>query len=882
MADTFTSAQLGIGVPASGGGFPRVSADEQARRNAETAGILQFELDTGRGDPTEIRKNLAKMTSDNPFKLAGGDPNKVGQTDDGFGGNAFNKGPVGAGGGGAGETFSSADLGITPQLGFVEGFMKAIKSPGEAIKHGMVGNLRRAAQAGKFNQKLSEIFQSVPETIKHFSMPELVDAAKKDPGGMAANFINSIMGDPEQLLIPLGIGGSVARAGGRAAGLPGKMAGSAAEAATVGSALNTMIAASEQFDKTGKIDWRQLAEPAESGGMFGAAFGAAAPVISKLFPKKDSRANTPRQTVVDDIVPDTQPTPGGLMVDKVNDVLGMKDTDALRNAQATAYRLMTQNASAKAVEAARKKNPLVGQVIDEQMARRAEAIEGMKETRQGEHLGPDGEPLPAGAPRVGVGATGTDMVAPKTEPLNIIRLADKRGIQLSDSTKMGLMAAGAGGLYAMMNPDEVESGMGAAAAGAALAVKGKGGMWHPEAVRRLSKPLENRIITGEGASRLADGSPAFPEKLKQETEALDWSKKAIRNYLNKYAGTEGDPLKDVEIPHGTGVARWEALTDALINKQTAAEYKVGDGRNSVVAQQRDLLKNVPDNEPVYSTSVLSRVEGSPEYANRSIQSYLSHVGDYLRQNVDPAKLSQYDLVRAVKETAANDARVAREMEKASTASTAQMPVHKAYPDGYKWVEVKLPEKLTPEQAAGVRRMTDKELKGEYAKDMDLGDYTPGEVAYVAVDSKGKPIVNSYTEQLAGAATPEQAWLAGRLAEEGNTMGHCVGGYCEGVASGESKIYSLRDDKGRSHVTVEAAPADVRSNRHNPDTFWRNASPEYQAKYPEPSGNEISTRDAINWHRAIIGSPEYRTFMKEQPSDLLQIKGKQYLSRSSQD
>lgn len=40
------------------------------------------------------------------------------------------------------------------------------------------------------------------------------------------------------------------------------------------------------------------------------------------------------------------------------------------------------------------------------------------------------------------------------------------------------------------------------------------------------------------------------------------------------------------------------------------------------------------------------------------------------------------------------------------------------------------------------------------------------------------------------------------------MGHCVGGYCEGVASGDSRIFSLRDKEGRSHVTVETRPETV--------------------------------------------------------------------------
>jgi hypothetical protein len=42
-----------------------------------------------------------------------------------------------------------------------------------------------------------------------------------------------------------------------------------------------------------------------------------------------------------------------------------------------------------------------------------------------------------------------------------------------------------------------------------------------------------------------------------------------------------------------------------------------------------------------------------------------------------------------------------------------------------------------------------------------------------------------------------------LNAEGDYMGHCVGEYCDGVMSGDTRIFSLRDPKGKSMVTVEA-------------------------------------------------------------------------------
>jgi hypothetical protein len=48
-------------------------------------------------------------------------------------------------------------------------------------------------------------------------------------------------------------------------------------------------------------------------------------------------------------------------------------------------------------------------------------------------------------------------------------------------------------------------------------------------------------------------------------------------------------------------------------------------------------------------------------------------------------------------------------------------------------------------------------------------------------------------------------LEDALKYEGETMGHCVGGYCPDVVEGRSRIYSLRDKKGQPHVTIEVAP-----------------------------------------------------------------------------
>jgi hypothetical protein len=71
--------------------------------------------------------------------------------------------------------------------------------------------------------------------------------------------------------------------------------------------------------------------------------------------------------------------------------------------------------------------------------------------------------------------------------------------------------------------------------------------------------------------------------------------------------------------------------------------------------------------------------------------------------------------------------------------------------------------------------------------LDSGEYT-------YFDPTGKRVAHPDADQLAKA-----------LKLEGDSMGHCVGGYCPDVMSGRVKIFSLRDPKGRAHATIEVEP-----------------------------------------------------------------------------
>ncbi len=70
-----------------------------------------------------------------------------------------------------------------------------------------------------------------------------------------------------------------------------------------------------------------------------------------------------------------------------------------------------------------------------------------------------------------------------------------------------------------------------------------------------------------------------------------------------------------------------------------------------------------------------------------------------------------------------------------------------------------------------------------------GDYQDKEVVYKF--DNGFTIVDVNTENDLGV--------------EGEKMGHCVGSYCDDVASGRTTIYSLRDARNEPHATIEILP-----------------------------------------------------------------------------
>jgi hypothetical protein len=235
-----------------------------------------------------------------------------------------------------------------------------------------------------------------------------------------------------------------------------------------------------------------------------------------------------------------------------------------------------------------------------------------------------------------------------------------------------------------------------------------------------------------------------------------------------------------------------------------------------------------------------------------------HVIDILRHDVRegrirPDQLNKVTVEQAVQRAADYNLAQAKKNTDVNLKMSEGFPVHKEYPEGYKWIELATP----------------KELPVGYSVIKD--DMTGG---FKVVDEAGKDAVNRTANQIGHINVPfhktEESAIAEamkydkRLEEalkyEGDVMGHCVGTYCPDVAEGRSRIYSLRDPSGASRVTIEVQP-----QKHLDYNTWF-------SKQPEEIQNKIAERRLTDKNHNIYEGPEYLAARENLPPRIVQIKG----------
>lgn len=390
-----------------------------------------------------------------------------------------------------------------------------------------------------------------------------------------------------------------------------------------------------------------------------------------------------------------------------------------------------------------------------------------------------------------------------------------------------------------LTPSErVEQTMGTLDFGGGLGViKPKGGNWLSGQVESTLKGLKKR--TEPYTHRNAEGWTVAPEygqpmpeaeiaalradPIWAQNQALNqWIEGPLTNYVKRDMGSPNDPIRKladqgIQFAESTAIPEPSKILQA---RRTNAGFPAeGTAQTDTGRAWENALDTAVHSRPASDFQLPNNLAKDPWLAtvppNTPIHSLAGHVSsptgfnhliDELSNSLREGRLrpeqlqsGNFSVDAAVRHVAEINALRAKKAEEALQADMKGMPIHKDYPDqGYSWRQLKHEDEPTL-----------------------------------------------------------QKWLT----QEGDAMGHCVGGYCPDVKSGVSNIYSLRDAKGRPHVTIETAkPGPL-------DWYLRQEDVAHLPEEPEldDAGAHIS------WLQQLAQTPEY-VAATQNPS-VIQIKGK---------
>lgn len=479
-------------------------------------------------------------------------------------------------------------------------------------------------------------------------------------------------------------------------------------------------------------------------------------------------------------------------------------------------------------------------------------------------------------------------------------------------------------------------------------IKPKGGNWLTGDVEKAVGSLKSQNYQiapelletfREGARDVADPQNARMIQRLREHEAENalnnWVDRNLTNYVKKEMATPEDPVRklaeqgithlpsDTQLPTNMSAVRvtreeagfpealgkseqaqlWEALSDKPVGFGTAGEM-TSIGKGEPWMEKVDPFTRVYGIAPMQA-DIMANDLG------------FDHIIDVLKQDlaegrIRPEQLNKVSMEQAVRRTYEYDQEMAKKMAEAQIKATEGMPIHKEYPEGYRWIELALPEaklgegyrlvkdepsvsnwKVVPhpdgdgyalradngQYALGSSSYAERkwktpdEAKAEIPNYAEIQEVDPDE-AYKVFDPSGNVIAKSKTEK--GAlnqldAEERTKVLENALKYEGDTMGHCVGGYCPDVLEGRSRIFSLRDAKGEPHVTIEVEPQSRIGFREGegPKTAEERFDLKTEWLKGVESGKIGDDVSFAQWWRSQHGIPE-----PERPLQISQIKGKQ--------
>jgi hypothetical protein len=300
----------------------------------------------------------------------------------------------------------------------------------------------------------------------------------------------------------------------------------------------------------------------------------------------------------------------------------------------------------------------------------------------------------------------------------------------------------------------------------------------------------------------------------------DYSKEVINQRVN--AGFSPEGLAETE-----PAKNWENLTDFNVK-----QYAVGD-LGEIAFQKNPSLKNLNSNTTVNSAYFLPQSLG------------FDHALDVLREKLTTGEIKANQVPNLSVDglfqmTAKYDKDLADKMNASRAAARAGLPVHKEYPEGYRWIELNKPGTFAAES----------EAMGHSVK-----GYEP---------PKGHP---DWTED------------SGNVGHES----YGLGGW-DAIKSGKAKVYSLVDSKGAPHATIEVKKGKPWNERNgifydNPELepswqqFSKEASLEEKAKgLNRPSNYIVRYPDWLKANDPELFEKHTHVFEQGAPH-INQIKGK---------
>lgn len=255
--------------------------------------------------------------------------------------------------------------------------------------------------------------------------------------------------------------------------------------------------------------------------------------------------------------------------------------------------------------------------------------------------------------------------------------------------------------------------------------------------------------------------------------------------------------------------QWEEVSDSQIQPK----YVVDKYTPPELSQK---LFGMPEGKTAPEGTTLHSLEVTRPSENLGFNHLIDELSNALNPDsglprnlqLTPEAVQNMSMEKAVRRVAEiNDWRAAQKVE-ANRALAEQASIVREYtdpsmpnPKGLRWVELK-----------------GKPLPQDRVKTVQTPHGWSVQDKFLTPRFRGDPqLYGSEKEALeAHAARVDEQALADQLKYEGDVMGHCVGGYCDEVLSGNSRIFSLRDAKGVPHVTIEVAPEGRASNAWVPE------------------------------------------------------------------